>query len=77
MIAPWFGEWDEVNGTAWQTAVVGKSSVAAALKNPDVARKLEAQGIDLVGGGPEVFKPFVEKQMTTWSAFIKANNITE
>ena len=27
-----FKEWDEVNGTAWQTAVVGKSSVAAALK---------------------------------------------
>ena len=53
------------------------AAVAAALKNPDVAKKLEAQGIDLVGGGPEVFKPFVEKQMTTWSAFIKANNITE
>ena len=53
------------------------AAVAAALKNPDVAKKLEAQGIELAGGGPEVFKPFVEKQMTTWSAFIKANNITE
>jgi tripartite-type tricarboxylate transporter receptor subunit TctC len=53
------------------------AAVAAALKNPDVAKKLEAQGIELVGGGPEVFKPFVEKQMTTWSAFIKTNNITE
>lgn len=37
VIAPWFGEWDEVNGTAWQTAVVGKSSVAAALKKSSEA----------------------------------------
>ena len=32
VVAPWFGEWDEVNGTAWQAAVLGKSSVEAALK---------------------------------------------
>lgn len=32
VIARWFGEWDEVNGTAWQSAIVGKSSVADALK---------------------------------------------
>ncbi|HTO48206.1 MAG TPA: extracellular solute-binding protein [Burkholderiales bacterium] len=32
VISPWFGEWDEVNGTAWQAAVVGKSSIDDALK---------------------------------------------
>lgn len=32
VIARWFGEWDEVNSTAWQSAILGKSSVAAALK---------------------------------------------
>lgn len=32
VIAPWFGEWDEVNSTAWQSAVIGKSTVAAALQ---------------------------------------------
>jgi multiple sugar transport system substrate-binding protein len=32
VITRWFGEWDEVNGTAWQSAVVGKSSVADVLK---------------------------------------------
>ena len=31
-ISPWFGEWDEVNGSAYQAAVLGKSSVAEALK---------------------------------------------
>jgi multiple sugar transport system substrate-binding protein len=32
VITPWFGEWDEVNSTAWQSAVLGKSTVAAALQ---------------------------------------------
>lgn len=32
VITRWFGEWDEVNGTAWQSAVLGKSTVQAALK---------------------------------------------
>jgi multiple sugar transport system substrate-binding protein len=32
VISPWFGEWDEVNGTAFQAAAIGKSSVEDALK---------------------------------------------
>jgi len=32
VIARWFGDWDEVNGTAWQSALLGRSSVADALK---------------------------------------------
>ena len=32
VVSRWFGEWDEVNGTAWQSAILGKSSVADALK---------------------------------------------
>lgn len=32
VIARWFGEWDEVNGTAWQSAILGKSTPADALK---------------------------------------------
>ena len=31
VVSRWFGEWDEVNGTAWQSAILGKSSVADAL----------------------------------------------
>jgi multiple sugar transport system substrate-binding protein len=37
VIARWFGEWDEVNGTAWQSAVIGKSSVPDALKKSAAA----------------------------------------
>lgn len=32
VVSRWFGEWDEVNGSAWQSAVLGKSTVADALK---------------------------------------------
>lgn len=31
-IAPWFGEWNDTNGTAWQQAVLGKIPVAQAIK---------------------------------------------
>ena len=37
VVARWFGEWDEVNGTAWQSAILGKSSVADALKKSSEA----------------------------------------
>jgi multiple sugar transport system substrate-binding protein len=44
VVSPWFGEWDEVNGTAWQAAVLGKSSVDAALKrSADTWNKLRKQ----------------------------------
>lgn len=32
VITRWFGEWDKTNGTAWQAAILGQSSVADALK---------------------------------------------
>ena len=32
VISRWFGEWDEINGSAWQSAVIGKSTAAEALK---------------------------------------------
>jgi multiple sugar transport system substrate-binding protein len=31
VITPWFGEWNDVNGTAWQQAIMGKVSVEQAL----------------------------------------------
>ena len=32
VVTPWFGEWNDVNGAAWQAAIVGKSTPADALK---------------------------------------------
>ncbi|HLX22249.1 MAG TPA: tripartite tricarboxylate transporter substrate binding protein [Usitatibacter sp.] len=46
-----------------------------ALKDPSVAEKLTAQGIDLNGGGPEVLDKFVRSEMARWAAVVKENNI--
>jgi len=32
VVTPWFGDWNEVNGAAWQSAILGNASPADALK---------------------------------------------
>jgi len=45
------------------------------LKNPEVAKKLDAQGIDISGGTPEQARTFIEKQMVIWAKVVKDNDI--
>jgi hypothetical protein len=52
-------------------------AMVAVLKQPDIAKKLNDQGIDIIAGGPEVFNPFLRKQMSTWGQFVVQNNIKE
>ncbi len=49
--------------------------VNKALKNVDIAKKLDAQGIDIVGGSPEVATAFIAKQMDIWAKVVKDNGI--
>jgi tripartite-type tricarboxylate transporter receptor subunit TctC len=49
--------------------------VNKALKNIDIAKKLDAQGIDVVGGSPEVARSFIDKQMEIWAKVVKDNGI--
>jgi tripartite-type tricarboxylate transporter receptor subunit TctC len=46
-----------------------------ALKSPDLAKRLDAQGIDVVGGTPEAARVFIERQMDIWAKVVKDNNI--
>jgi tripartite-type tricarboxylate transporter receptor subunit TctC len=46
-----------------------------ALKNPEVAGKLAAQGITLTAGSPAQAQAFIEGQMDTWARVVKANSI--
>jgi tripartite-type tricarboxylate transporter receptor subunit TctC len=46
-----------------------------ALKNPELAKRLDAQGIDVSGGSPEAARVFIEKQMDIWAKVVKDNNI--
>jgi tripartite-type tricarboxylate transporter receptor subunit TctC len=49
--------------------------VNKALKNVDIAKKLDLQGIDIVGGSPEVARTFIDKQMDIWAKVVKDNGI--
>ncbi|MFM2083932.1 MAG: hypothetical protein RLY95_750 [Pseudomonadota bacterium] len=46
-----------------------------ALKNPDVAKKLDQQGIDIVGGTSAQAKVFIDSQIAVWDKVVKDNNI--
>ena len=48
-----------------------------ALKTPAVAEKFKAQGIQIVGGLPEVAQDFIGKQIGIWGKFVIENNIKE
>jgi tripartite-type tricarboxylate transporter receptor subunit TctC len=45
------------------------------LKNPEIAKKLDAQGIDIMGGSPAQAGAFIDKQMTIWAKVVKDNGI--
>ncbi|WP_341912452.1 tripartite tricarboxylate transporter substrate binding protein [Polaromonas sp. YR568] len=49
--------------------------VNKALKNPEIAKKLSAQGIDIVGGTPDSARVFIDKQIDTWAKVVKDNGI--
>jgi tripartite-type tricarboxylate transporter receptor subunit TctC len=52
-------------------------ALIAVLKQPETAKKLDDQGISIIAGGPEVFTPFLKKQMNTWGQFVIQNKIKE
>lgn len=46
-----------------------------ALKNPDIAKRLDTQGIDVVVGSAEEARVFIERQMDIWGKVVQDNNI--
>jgi tripartite-type tricarboxylate transporter receptor subunit TctC len=46
-----------------------------AMKSPEVANKLAAQGISVNIGTPAAAQAFVEKQIDVWAKVVKSNNI--
>ena len=52
-----------------------KQELNKVLKNPDVAKKLDAQGIDIMGGTTAQAGAFIDKQMNIWAKVVKDNGI--
>ena len=46
-----------------------------ALADPDVAKRLHDQGMDIVGGGPAELDRFVRGEMTRWAKVVEQNKI--
>ncbi len=46
-----------------------------ALRLPDVAKRLDSQGINVVGGTGEAARVFIDKQIDVWGKVVKDNNI--
>jgi tripartite-type tricarboxylate transporter receptor subunit TctC len=71
----WFG----VTAPAATPAdVLGRlnADIVAALKSPDVAERLSAQGADIAGTTAEEFGRFLASEHARWSAAVKAANVT-
>ncbi len=49
--------------------------VNKALKNPDIAQKLGAQGISITDSTPDSTRIFIDRQIDTWAKVVKDNNI--
>lgn len=71
--------WGMIASSKTPPTIVQKmhQAMVAVLKRPDIAKKLADQGINILAGGPEVFNPFLDKQMNTWGKFIIDNKIKE
>lgn len=41
------------------------------LQDPEIAKKLQTQGINVIGGSPETARVFIEKQVDIWGKVVK------
>lgn len=71
--------WGFIGPAKLPDAIVNRinTAVSTVLKKPEVAKKLEEQGMEILSQGPAQFTAFTQRQMNTWGKFIKDNNITQ
>ena len=50
-------------------------AINVALKSPEVATRLAAQGIEVRTGNPDAARTFVDRQLDTWAKVVKDNDI--
>ena len=69
--------WGVVAPAGTPPAIIAKlnDELVKALKTPEVAEKLSAQGMDVVGSKPEALQVLVQTEITRWSKVVKDNKI--
>jgi tripartite-type tricarboxylate transporter receptor subunit TctC len=70
--------WAMLGRAGTPEAIVRRMSEAlsATLGDAEVRAKLEAQGADVVGSGPERTRRFLNAEIQKWGQVIRDNNIT-
>lgn len=48
------------------------TEVARVLHDPEVERRLQAEGVEVSAMGPELFAPFIKEELTRWGKVVKA-----
>ena len=69
--------WGVVAPAGTPPAIIAKlnDELAKALKTPEVAEKLSAQGMEIVGSKPEALQSFVQAEIARWLKVVKDNKI--
>ena len=69
--------WGVVAPAGTPPAVIARlnEELVKALKTPEVADKLAAQGMDVAGSKPEVLQSFLQAEITRWAKVVKDNKI--
>ena len=69
--------WGVVAPAGTPPAVITRlhEELVKALKTPEVAEKLSAQGMDIVGSKPEALQVFLQAEINRWAKVVKDNKI--
>ena len=69
--------WGVVAPAGTPPAIIARlnEELVKALKTPEVAEKLTAQGMDIVGSKPEALQSFIQAEIARWAKVVKDNKI--
>lgn len=69
--------WGIFAPTGTPPAIIARlnDELSKALKTPEVAEKLSAQGMEIVGSKPETLQTFVSAEISRWAKVVKDNKI--
>ena len=69
--------WGVVAPAGTPPAIIARlnEELVKALKTPEVAEKLSAQGMDIVGSKPEALQAFLQTEIARWAIVVKDNKI--
>jgi tripartite-type tricarboxylate transporter receptor subunit TctC len=62
-------------GTPAEVIAKLSESVKLATQQPEVQKRMAAQGVEPVGNSPKEFGAFLQGQIQKWGALVKSNNI--